>query len=207
MPSTTVSRVAELAALIVLLLAGGCAHRSGRERVAVTVVPVDTLGVPPAEGDAFYRALLRGLASSTSARPAPAPGPRPPASVPSPCRESDDCLARLGRRAAAAMVLSSTLAGLGDMRLVRSRLLRASDALVVQDLQETIPGGGAALEQRAGELVRRLFPESGGRAWYRRWWVWAAVAGVVGATVGVAAWAATRGGELRDPNTIHLGDL
>ena len=92
------------------------------------------------------------------------------------------------------------------MRLVRTRLLRASDALVVQDLLETIPGGGA-LEQRAGELIRRLFPESSGRAWYRRWWVWAAVAGVVGATVGLTTWAATRRSDPVDPRTIHIGDL
>jgi len=103
-------------------------------------------------------------------------------------------------------VLSSTLAGLGEMRLVRARLVRAADALVVQDLQETIPGG-LAVEQRAGDLVRRLFPESGSRAWYRRWWVWATVAGVVGATVGVVTWAATRHSEPRDPSTIHVGDL
>lgn len=206
---TTLSQARPLFGALLLasgLLAGGCAHRGGGGRVVVAVMPVETMGVPAAEGASLHRALLRELALSASARPTGA-AELQQAAAREPCRDSDECLARLGRRVAASLVLASTLAGLGDMRLVRARLLRSSDALVVQDLQETIPGAGGALDQRAGDLVKRMFPESGGRAWYRRWYVWAVVAGVVGATVGVTVWAATRGGEPRDPNLHHLGDL
>ena len=106
------------------------------------------------------------------------------------------------------LVLSATLAGLGEMRLVRARLVRSRDGLVVQDLQETIPGGPRVLQQTAADLVKRLFPERRSSSWYRKWWVWTIAAGVVGAAAGVTTWAVTRGsGAEREPNLVHIGDL
>jgi hypothetical protein len=219
MPSTDASNRAEaprrvaigrplvLAALgLSLTAAGGCAGRSARGPVPVAVTAVDTMGVPRAEGATLQRALLRELRLSSSARPVAIPTGAA-ASATSGCRESEECLAELGRRAAASLVLSSTLAGLGDMRMIRARLVRSSDALIVQDLQETVAGGGSVLDQRAADLVKRLFPERGGRSWYRRWWVWVTAGAVVGATAGLTTWMVLRGRSDQPQNLVHLGDL
>ena len=211
------SRYAPLSTLLSLIAlaccAAGCArHARPRDARSVAIVAVDTLGVAPDEGTRLQRALQReasrrpGAAPATPERVARAFGPddRPATRR---CRESDSCLAGVGRRVPADLVLTATLAGLGDMRLVRARLVRSSDALVVHDLQRTISGRASALEQVAADLSRRLFPHEGS-SWYRRWWVWAAVASVTGATVGLTWWLASDRGEPdRDPNVKHLGDL
>jgi hypothetical protein len=189
--------------LMAALAMGACASGAARGPVSVAVMPVDTLGVPAAEASSFHGALLRELGLSRTARPAAAKG----AAQPSRCRDSDECLAGVGRRLAASLVLSSTLAGLGDMRLIRARLVRASDALVVQDLQETVPGGAGTLDQRAADLIRRLFPERVGRAWYRRWWVWVGV-GLAVAAAGVTTWLVIRRSQQPAPDNVHhIGDL
>jgi hypothetical protein len=174
----------------------------------VALVPVDTLGVARSEGAAIERVLSREVERSRSVSAARSDEvrralERAPARG---CRESDACLASVGRGARADLVLSATLAGLGELRLVRARLVRARDELVLQDVQETIPGGVDQMEQRAAEIARRLFPERG-PPWHRRWWVWSALAGVV-ATVGLTVWLVERDRESgTDPNLVRIGDL
>ena len=193
---------------LVFVVLSGCAHQAPRPQ-RVAVMPVDTLGLADQEGRALHRALQREAQRHPTARPAPTERVVSlAAATDAACRESDRCLADIGRQVPADLVLSVTLAGLGQMRLVRARLVRARDAMVLQDLQQTIGGGAAALAGSAADLTRRLFPHARGRPWYRRWWVWAALAGVVGTAVGVTWWATSHDGEPdRDPNLVHLGDL
>ena len=176
-------------------------------------MPVDTMGVALTEGTSFRRALEQETSRTIAARLSPPERVRravrsETTALTTPCGESERCLARIGQQIPADLVLLTTLAGLGDMRLVRARLVRARDGLVVQDLQETVPGGPRVLDQTASDLVRRLFPERGAKPWYRRWWVWTAAAGVVAATVGITWGLAARQGEPeQDPNVIHVGEL
>jgi hypothetical protein len=206
-PRTT--RLAPLLVSFVLgaLLATGCVHGSA-PRGRVVVMPVDTLGVAPDEGEALERVFRTEVERSPSVSPV-SPVPTGTAAAPSShpaCRDSDACLAGVGRRASADLVLSTTLAGLGDMRLVRARLLRVEGALVLQDLQETVPGGPRQLAERAASIARRLFPETR-RPWYRTWWVWTTIAGAA-ALVGVTTFLIVRSQKTsNDPSLVHVGDL
>jgi len=74
-------------------------------------------------------------------------------------------------------------------------------------LQETVQRGPRSLNRYAAELTRRLFPDRPRQRWYKKWWIWTAVAAAVGASVGVTWWAATRNGQEPDPNVVRLGDL
>ena len=194
---------------LLLVALTGCAHRPPPKPQRVAVMPVDTLGLAAQEGKALHRALQREAQRHPTAKPAPTKRVEALAEqAEERCHESDRCLADIGRRVPADLVLSATLAGLGQMRLIRARLVRAQDAMVLQDLQQTVGGGAAALDGSAADLTRRLFPEARGRPWYRRWWVWTALAGAVGTAVGVTWWAASRDGEPdRDPNLVHIGNL
>ncbi|MBI5478216.1 MAG: hypothetical protein HY906_05130 [Deltaproteobacteria bacterium] len=199
-------RDATLAALLAL---AGCGPTASRPAPRVAIVPVDTVGVPAAEGQALQTALTSALDRSRAARAVPgAAAAAAAASQPAEwtrCRESSACLAGVGRRVPADLVLSLAVAGLGDLRLVRSRLLRADDALPLQDLQETVQGGRPALETYAGSLARRLFPEAARRPWYQQWWFFVAAAGVAGATA-AATWAVVRS-QRHATGVVHLGDL
>jgi hypothetical protein len=203
-------RAGLLAATLAPLLAlGGCGPALTRPAPRVAIVPVDTVGVPTVEGEALQGALSRALDQSRTARAvsgtaAAAAAATQPADW-SRCRESSACLASVGRRVPADLVLSLALAGLGDLRLVRSRLVRTDDGLALQDLQETVQGGRPALETYAGSLARRLFPEAARRPWYKQWWFFAAVAVVAGATA-AATWAAVRSSR-HETGVVHLGDL
>ena len=197
------------AALASLVALAGCGPARSRPAPRVAIMPVDTVGVPATEGEALHGALGRALQGSRAARAVPA-GAAVAAAATQPadlsrCRESDACLAGVGRRVPADLVLSLALAGLGDLRLVRSRLLRTDDGLALQDLQETVQGGGPALAAYAGKLARRLFPEVSRRPWYKQWWFFVAVAAVAGATA-AATWAAVRATR-HETGVIHLGDL
>jgi hypothetical protein len=178
----------------------------------VAIIPVTTLGLDPAEGRHLERALRRETNQRPTARAAP------PARVSAAldrvasdgsCAESEECLARAGRAVPADLVLSCTLAGLGNTRVIRARLLRCGDAVVLQDLQQTIAGQGTTvLDEAAVDLGRRLFPAPPGRPWYRKWWVWTAAAAVIGGTVAVIVWAASTPDDPgRDPALVHIGDL
>jgi hypothetical protein len=197
------------ALLLPLLALGGCGPAATRPAPRVAIVPVDTVGVPPVEGEALGGALTSALDRSRTARPVPgAAAAAAAASQPADwtrCRESNACLAGVGRRVPAELVLSLAVAGLGDLRLVRSRLVRADDGLALQDLQETVQGGRPALETYAGSLSRRLFPEALRRPWYKQWWFFVAVAAVAGATA-AATWGAVRATR-HDTGVWHLGDL
>jgi hypothetical protein len=175
-------------------------------------VPVDTVGVPAEEGAALQTALVGVLERARSARPAPpaatAAAATAAASQPADwtrCRESSACLQAVGRRVPADLVLSLAVAGLGDLRLVHSRLLRTEDAMALQDLQETVQGGRPALETYAGALARRLFPEAARRPWYKQWWFYVTVAVAAGAAA-VGTWAIVRS-QRHDTGVVHLGDL
>jgi hypothetical protein len=198
--------VALAAVLAGTALAAGCGH-APRPVPTVAILPVDSLGVAPGEGVALGEAVVREVARGQAARPAsPARVGAAAADVTgSGGRDSAAGLAVIGRRVPAELVLSLGLAGLGDLRLVRSRLVRTEDGLALQDLQETVQGGGPALERYAAGLARRLFPEAVRRPWYRSWWFFASVAAVAGATA-VITWAAVPG-RGHEAGVIHLGDL
>jgi hypothetical protein len=197
------------AALLAALVAAGCGPSATRPVPRVAIVPVDTVGVPAVEGEALQGALAGALDRSRTARPVPgAAAAAAAASQPADwtrCRESTACLAGVGRRVPAELVLSLAVAGLGDLRLVRSRLVRADDGLALQDLQETVQGGRAALESYAGRLSRRLFPEAIRRPWYKQWWFFVTVAAVAGAAA-AGTWAIVRSTR-HDTGVWHLGDL
>jgi hypothetical protein len=204
--------VGAMLALLALLALGGCGPAGSRPAPRVAIVPVDTVGVPNDEGVALQTALTSALDRSRAARPVPAAATATAAATAATqpadwtrCRESSACLAGVGRRVPADLVLALVVAGLGDLRLVGSRLLRADDAMVLQDLQETVQGGRPALETYAGGLARRLLPEAARRPWYRQWWFFVAVAGVAGATA-AATWAIVRS-QRHDTGVWHLGDL
>jgi hypothetical protein len=211
---STRSRRSSSRRLLALALAAGvagCGHAPPPRPPVVAVLPVDTLGLPPAEGAALEAAVWRDLESARAARPAPparvtaALATVDAGAAPGSCREQAACLAGVGRRVPSDLVLALALAGLGDLRLVRSRLVRASDGLALQDLQETVQGGGAALDGYAQRLTRRLFPEAGRRPWYRSWWFWSSVAAVAGATAAIT-WA-TVGTRPHESGVVHVGDL
>jgi hypothetical protein len=173
---------------------------------------VDTIGVAKSEGTALRNKLRREVQRRPEARPMPSQRvdralARRSDSKPDSCGDSAPCLARVGRDLPADLVLSSTLAGLGEMRLVRTRLVRSKDGLMLHDFQETVQRGPRSLNRYAAELTRRLFPDRPRQRWYRKWWIWTAVAAAVGASVGVTWWAATRNGQEPDPNVVRLGDL
>jgi hypothetical protein len=173
--------------LLVAAVFGGCAHTAAR-RPSVAVAAVETMGVDASQGAALQRAVRRELVRHGGVRAV---------------------------RGQAELVLSMTLAGLGEVRLVRTRLVRTRDGMVLKDLQETVrhgvganerTGSSSGLSRYARELAERLFPRRAPTPWYRRWWIWtAAAAGLVGGTVGVV-FAATQKDE-PDPNVVRLGDL
>jgi hypothetical protein len=201
----------------------------------VALILADTLGVRPEQGETFRQALATAVERNRAARPSPpqqvtaalaeesrdaardtAAGKpagdtagkptRDPTAQTQPCRQSDTCLARAARRVPSELVLSLTVAGLGDMWLVRSRLLRASDGMAVQDVRDTVEGGARAVEQYAPRLARRLFPDSGRRPWYKQWWLWSSVAVGAAATAGLATWAAVRS-RPEDTGVVPVGSL
>lgn len=172
----------------------GCAHVEKRAPV-VAVLPVETMGVPPEQGEAFRAAVLDEVRRTQTAVAAPCEQVDQALAQESqgspPCRESDACLARAGRRVPSDSVLALTAAGLGNLWLIRGRLVRVEDGLGLQDVQESSEGGAHAVEQFAPQLAHRLFPDTSKKPWYRQWWVWTAVAVGLG-TGAVVTWAATR---------------
>lgn len=188
------------ASLAFVLLGMACAHHAPQIRVAI--VPVDALALPQVEGELLRAGVEQRLAQSTAHHVVSREELGPLDPVDQACRESNECLASAGRQLPADLVLSMIVTGLGSTRLVRSRLIGTRDGLVLQDLEETLTGGPAALAPFAQSLARRLFPEP--EPFFGRWWVWAGaavvVAGVATAVV-VATFATTRAG------VLHLGDL
>jgi len=204
MPSPRSSSLEIALALSAALCA--CAH--GKTAPTVAVLPVETVGVPDEQGAAFHDALVKELDRTRTALPAPkdrvalALAAETEASPQPPCRESDACLARAGIRAQSDSVLSLTVAGLGNLWLVRGRLVRSQDALPLQEVQETAEGGVQAVDRYAPQLAHRLFPDA--RPWYRQWWLWTSVAvglAAGGTALGVAL--GTRGGD----GAVVIGSL
>lgn len=170
----------------------GCAT-AGKVPV-VAFLPVETVGVPVAQGEALQVELRREVERTGAAVPASAERVEAALARPQdvPCRESDPCLARVGREAGCDSVLSLTLAGIGNTWLVKGRLLRAQDGLALQEVQETAEGGLEAVGRYGPALAGRLFPEPGRRPVYKQWWFWTGVAVVVAGAGGVATWAALK---------------
>lgn len=172
---------------------------------------MDTIGVAKSEGTALRRELRREVQRRQNAQPSASKrvdrALAKKGDGPGSCGDSASCLARVGREVPADLVLASTLAGLGEMRLVRTRLVRSKDGLMLHDFQETVQRGPESLNHYAAELTRRLFPDRLQQRWYKKWWIWSAIAAAVGASVGVTWWLATRNGQEPDPNVVRLGDL
>ncbi len=187
-----------------------CAHQPPVKVQRVALMPVDAVGVPPREGETLHRALHRALQHSETAKPSPAEPLRRSLAQQktdlSHCLSSDPCLSAVGRDLSADLVLTVTMAGLGSVRLVRSRLFEIDPGIVLKDIQETTGADSKQIERYVGQLARRLFPPPPGRPWYRRWWVWTAAAAAVGATVGITLLATTQDSP-RDPGVIRLGEL
>jgi len=194
--------------LAACLLTVGCAHRSAGPAPIVAVLPADVLGAPEAEAVALQGAVLAQLElspkSSLVERERVVLALSDIGSSLAECHASDRCISEVGRRTSADLVLSMTVAGLGEMRLVRSRLVEVESGLPVQDLQEHADGGVASLEQYGGALVELLFPPEHTVALLRRWWFWTALTGSLGASAGIAA-LATR--PTPDDTVVHVGDL
>jgi hypothetical protein len=171
------------ASVLVLIAVGGggCASTRATRKPSVAVAVVETMGVEARQGADLQRAVRREIVRHEGVR------------------------AAAGEQDSADLELSMTLAGLGEVRLVRTRLVRRKDGMVLKDLQETVRHEPRGLERYARDLTGRLFPRRAPTPWYRRWWIWAAAAGVVGGTVGVV-FATTREPET-DPNVVRLGDL
>lgn len=165
--------------LLVLAQAGACAHEATPPTRSVAILPVDTLGVPPAEGAMLKAAVERQVERSGTAHILPP--------------ERSD------------LALTLTLAGLGDVRLVRSQLVHNGDRLVLQDLKDTVPAGTPAMDAYAVDLARRLFPEAARRPWYRQGWWWS-IAGAAAVAAAATTWALSRGGP-DSGGVTHLGNL
>ncbi len=186
----------------------GCAHRSVGPVPVVAVLPADVLGTPEAEAEALQGAVMERLELSEQSQPvarelvAQALAEVEPS--PSECHASDPCLTEIGAQTSADLVLSLTVAGLGELRLVRSRLVDVESGLTVQDLQEHADGGVTSLEQYGADLVAELFPAEPAVALLRRWWFWTALTGGLGASAGIAALAAR---PKPDDTVVHLGEL
>ena len=196
--------------LVLALLATAtlaCAHSVPVVAKSVAFAPVDALGVEASEGEALRAAVEKELSTATAYRAVERSKLGPLESGDAQCRESEAWLAEAGRRVPADLVLSLTVAGLGQTRLVRSRLIGAENGLVLQDLQETLTGGPQALEPYAQSLTHRLFPEPEPRpSWYTRWWVWTIAGGVVAAAAATTA-AVVVTQSRHDANVLHIGDL
>jgi hypothetical protein len=181
-------------AAVTLLLLLGCAHAEVTPPT-VAVLAVETMGVPPEQGEAFHAALVQEMEKGKTALPAPAQkvdaALQAETAVEQGCRESDACLARAGRRVPSDTVLSLTVGGLGNLWLVRGRLVRAQDGLPLQEVQETAEGGSHAVVQYAPQLAHRLFPDTSKQPWYKQWWLWTAVGVGLGAGA-VTIWAVTK---------------
>ncbi|MBI5549129.1 MAG: hypothetical protein HY901_35030 [Deltaproteobacteria bacterium] len=179
-------------ALLLLALGPACATA----RIpTIAFLPVETVGVPAEQGEALQAALLAEVQRTSAATPAPAERVAESLSTQPtepPCRESDACLAKAGRAAASEAVVALTVAGIGDLWLVKGRLVRSEDGLALQEVQETAEGGLKAVESYAPQLAQRLFPDAGRKPWYRQWWLWTSVAAGVAAAGGIATWAALR---------------
>jgi hypothetical protein len=197
--------------LMGLVLVGlpACAHSSRGLDRRLALLPVDAVGLSHDEGLALHRSLRQALArrerlqltSDVALSQALSLGQINLAR----CQATDPCLAALGRRLQAELLLSVALAGLGDVRLVRSRLFAVNQGIALHDLQQTTGRSPQQLKQYADELSRRLFPDELRRPWYKQWWLWAAAATVVGVTAGVT-WYVTRDPP-RDSEVVHLGEL
>jgi hypothetical protein len=172
----------------------GCAHAEVKPPV-VAVLPVETMGVPPEQGEAFHAALVAEMEKDKTAVPAPAEkvdeALREEIAAEQGCRESDACLARAGKRVPADSVLSLTVGGLGGLWLVRGRLVRTQDGLPLQDIKESAEGGSQSVVQYAPQLARRLFPDTSKLPWHKQWWLWTAVGAALTAGA-VTIWAVTQ---------------
>ena len=173
-----------LVTLIAVSLSG-CAHAAPPLPQVVAVVPVDVLGLTPEEGITLRQSVESAVATLSATQLAQDSDVDQALAHHTPtgreCLAADPCLASLGLELHAPSVLALTLAGLGDTYLVRSRLVASEQGLALQDLQETVVGGQGAVTAYAEKLVGRLFPETPSAPWYRRVWVWAGAAVVVGA--------------------------
>ena len=195
--------------LLALLIPVGCAHAPAAPPQGVAVMPVEVLGIEPERGVSLRESIEGAAAelSSVTLTPSVAVDEALAAHHPAEreCLEADLCLASLGLALKAPTVLAVTLAGLGDTNLVRSRLISAEQGLALQDLQETVVGGPEGMRSYATDLVRRLFPETPEAPWYRRWWVWAGSAVVLGTATAVTVVLVRR--SAHDSGVVHIGDL
>jgi len=206
-------RASALPVTALLVLVGtlaGCAHQPAPGAARVALLPVDAVGVPAQEGARLGRAIHHALRRSPTARLSSEEAlqrtlQRRKISLPA-CLEADPCLVDVGQDLAVDLVLAVTMAGLGDMRLIRSRLFKVDQGIMLKEVQQTSGSAPEQLEGAAARLTRRLFPPRPGRPWYRRWWVWTAAAAVVGATVGITVLATTKEAP-HEPGVIRLGDL
>jgi len=210
-PARLRARAPRLAAALVLAGAlQACAHLPSPKTPRLALMPVDAVGVPPGEGARLHQAIGDALRRSRTARISSDEALQRSlhqrrVTLPE-CLEAEPCLAAVGQELSTDFVLSVTMAGLGDMRLVRSRLFKVDQGIMLKEMQQTSGGSPEQLEDTAAQLTRRLFPPRPGRPWYRRWWVWAASAAVVGAAVGITALATTKDTP-QEPGVIRLGDL
>jgi len=191
------------------MIGTGCAHLVPQPPALVAILPVDVVGVEPEQGELLRRTLeTEGTALGSIQVVPPEELDAALARATPPGREClglELCLLSVGVQLKAPRVLALSLAGLGPTALVRSRLFDTAQGLALQDLQETVVGGRAALPPYAAELMRRLFPAATVDVWYQRPWLWIAGGVALAAVVGASTLYLTR--DSNDSGVTHVGDL
>jgi hypothetical protein len=180
---------------------------SALARPRLALLPVDTLGVPPARGERLWADLARALEQAGAASPVPraevdAALPAGAAARTS-CLEDAQCVEEAARRLGAPLALVVTLSGLGDTHLVRLRLHDARSGVAAREARETVIGTEDALILQTRALALRMLREPE-RPWYGRWWAWAAIG--VGVTAAIAVPLALRGAG-GDDRILDLGGI
>lgn len=191
--------------LVTMVLVLPSAVRASRDALSVLVLPAEVHGLPAQDGEDIARSLREELARSPYQVVAAEPDPAQLTA----CAGDDACLASLGQRLGAQRLISLALAGLGQTRLLRCRLIDTRQGMVLQDLEKTLDPGPPDSPALAAELVQRLFPElSPPTPWYLSWWLWGGVAGAAVLT-GVAAVTAALllQPEPQPSDALRLGEL
>lgn len=172
----------------------------------IAVLPAVWVTPDPSSTEALTGAAVEGLRQTPGVR---AERVRVPVRQhdDSACHDDIACMRAASRKAKAARVLVTKLAGLGDTVLVRMSLFDVSGGTNEQTRQSVVRTSDdasirAAVRTLAHEMGKPFgkprSPEPPEESWYEQWWVWAGAGAIVSA--GVAVPLMMREDPAQDPN-------
>lgn len=165
------------------------------DRPTIAVVPVEALNLADTARQALRALLVERMRETTAFDVVEAAGPL--ASGASDCVREASCLQRAARRLDAPRLVQLSVAGLGGTYVLRLTLYDGRSGTRRGSWQEVL---STLAPERVSRALDRMIagfdvlPRDRAPPWYRRWWVWTTVAGVVAAGTLTAVLLTTRSG-------------